>query len=225
MEIVRKTPPITHAGRPADKLRSPAARPGEDRHLDEGEPREYLASNPPPRAAIAPLPTDVATYRCLADPARHISQPGCPMRRLIVFSAAVLLMVGCGEKAKKGSVAGTLKYKGQPVNGATLLLYPVASTGGDAISIPVSQLGTFRSSGVPEGQYKVVVQGRASSGVPAQQQMRPEKAAEAQQKLQQLDAESKPTIPFPDKYKDITQTDLKCTVGKGEVNLDLELTD
>ena len=118
---------------------------------------------------------------------------------------------------------GKVTYKDQPVNGALLQFIPMA--GENTINIPVSQDGTFRSSDVAPGEYKIVVQpGNSGSGVPSLKGMDPAKAAEAKAKLAQME-QSKPTIAFPKKYQSHLTTDLKPTIVKGEQKLDLVLKD
>jgi hypothetical protein len=143
------------------------------------------------------------------------------MRRIVVFSLGFLLLVGCAPKrSPSGVVSGTITYKGQPVNSATLLLHPATGTGG-SFPIAVSEDGTFQTSDVPPGDYKVVVQGRAAdAGVPAATK---DMTAEMKEKYEKL--KGRGTIPFPDKYKQLTSTDLKTTVGAGKQALTLELKD
>ncbi len=89
------------------------------------------------------------------------------MRRSVLVTIGLLLLTGCGPAGHgKGIVKGTITYKGQPVNGATLLLYPAA--GGDIYTpIPVGQDGAFSTADVPLGDYKVVVQGSTgTNGMP-----------------------------------------------------------
>jgi len=145
------------------------------------------------------------------------------MRRIITVSVGLLLLVGCGTKHSGGVLMGTVTYKGQPVNGAVLALIP-ASGEGNGVNIPVTQEGTFRTSDVPPGEYKIVVQGSGGSPTLSLKGMSPAKQAEAKEKLAKL-GETKPTIPFPAKYKSHLTTDLKCTVAQGEQTLPLELKD
>jgi hypothetical protein len=147
------------------------------------------------------------------------------MRRIVAVSLVVLVLAGCGPKGKKsGAVTGKVTYKGQPVNGAALLLYPASGGDTPALTVPVGQDGEFRISDVAPGEYKVVVQGS-----PGAQQvdprmlksMPPEKRAEAEAKLKGMN--TPPTIPFPKKYTDPKTTDLKVTVTDKAETKDLEL--
>jgi len=146
------------------------------------------------------------------------------MRRIVTVSLLALVLAGCGPKrTKSGTVSGKVSYKGQPVNGAALLLYPAA--GGDAaINVGVNQAGEFHIVDVPAGEYKIVVRGTAG----AQQvdprmlkNMPPDKRAEAEAKLK--DMNTPPTIKFPDKYKDPKTTDLKVTITDKNETKDLDL--
>lgn len=140
------------------------------------------------------------------------------------------MVMGCGSKRNQGGVvSGKVTYKGQPVNGATLRFYPVPGPGPD-FSIPAGQDGTFRSSGLPAGEYKIVVEpnqvppggGREMPAIP--KGMDPAKAEEMKQKFQQAYGQDVPTISFPNKYKNAASSDLKITVKEGDqpVNLDLK---
>jgi hypothetical protein len=151
------------------------------------------------------------------------------MKRIILTSIALLLVVGCTSKRNpNGSISGTIHYKGKPVNGATLRLHPVSGEGPD-IPIPVSQEGTFSGYDIPPGEYKIVVE---SQDPPPEALKMPElpkdsaKAEEMKQKFQQMRGQEAPTIPYPNKYKKVESTELRCTVTKGkQEKLVLELKD
>lgn len=145
------------------------------------------------------------------------------MRLLAVSMLGILLLTSCSRyKSANNVVTGTITYKSQPVNGATLLLHPAAGEG-SPISILVNQDGTFRGTDVPAGDYKIVVKGSVGGGEHATKNIPPEKAAQAKEMLDKM--KTNPTISFPDKYKKPESTDLKRTIGKGNENLVLELTD
>jgi hypothetical protein len=153
------------------------------------------------------------------------------MKRAIVVSIGLVLLMGCGGKRNQnGSLSGTIRYNGKPVNGATLLLHP-ASGEGSGVNVPVAQDGTFSLGDVPPGEYKIVVKG---SKPPKEMEkmakppkgMDPAKAAEMEQRYQQVFGKDAPTIAFPDKYKKVESTDLKCTIGQGKKeSLSLDLKD
>jgi hypothetical protein len=146
------------------------------------------------------------------------------MRRTVTVSLGLLLLAGCGSTAApKGTVKGTITYKGQPVNGCALVLYPTADDANSTL-IPVNQEGAFEVSDVPAGAYKVVVQpAETNAGMPSTKGLSPQKAAEAEAKMGALKVN--PTIPIPDKYQDRLKTDLTCTIVKGDQTLKLELKD
>jgi hypothetical protein len=152
------------------------------------------------------------------------------MRRIVIVSVVLLPLLGCGPKRELGgSVSGKVTYKGQPVNGAVLRLYP-ADGEGTVVKVSVGQDGTFHGADLSPGEYKIVVEG---SQIPPDVMKMPEvakgmdpaKAEEMKKKFQQSHQES-PTIAFPNKYKNPATTDLQCKITKGkQENLNLELKD
>jgi hypothetical protein len=146
------------------------------------------------------------------------------MQRLIAVSIGLLLLAGCGSsRAPSGWVSGTITYKGQPVNGAALLLYPTSGALGAEVTIPVTQEGTFRAADVPLGEYKIVVQPNPGDPGPSTKGMTPEQLAKMKDQLDKMKTPA--TITIPEKYKTKDKTDLTVTVTRGEVKLPLELKD
>ncbi|HTU93334.1 MAG TPA: carboxypeptidase-like regulatory domain-containing protein [Gemmataceae bacterium] len=151
------------------------------------------------------------------------------MKRIILLAIGLVLLTGCGSKRNTGgTVSGTIRYKGQPVNGATLHLLPASGKDRLDIPIPVTQEGTFRGTNIPPGEYKIFVEAaklppQAAKGPKIPKNMSPGKAEELKKKYQQAYGNSIPTIAYPDKYKNARTTDLKCTINEGEQNLDLDL--
>jgi hypothetical protein len=151
------------------------------------------------------------------------------MRLIIKVSVGLLLLVvlvGCGpNRSRFGAVSGKLTYKGRPVNDAALLLYPTSGDVTIPIVIPVDHEGTFRITDVPPGEYKIVVQGAEgqTSDMSLLRDIPPEKKAEVKAKLEQQSTPT--TIPFPNKYKDLKTTDLKCTITDKAQPMDLDLKD
>ncbi len=132
------------------------------------------------------------------------------------------MLAGCGSgNSRGGLVEGKLSYKGRPINGAALSLYPQG--GGEPILIPVDQDGLFRSSDIPPGDYTVVVEGTPGDPGPPTAGMPPDKLAKAKEKLAGMS--TPPTIPFPDKYKEPATSDKHVKVVAGKQSMDLDLTD
>src|SRR5438552_18242172 len=78
----------------------------------------------------------------------------------------VLWLCGCGaQRPKIGTASGKITYKGQPLNGAALMLYHTAGDAKNAvpITVPVTQKGEFSIIEVPPGEYKIVVEGTTGS--------------------------------------------------------------
>ena len=143
------------------------------------------------------------------------------MRRLVAISIGLLILVGCRSKVE--SLSGTITYKGQPVNNVMLHLYPVDGKSPD-VPIPVTQEGTFRTTGVKPGEYKVVVIPPQTDDMASKfRNMKGAQAEEAKKKLQQNQSQEKPTIAFPRKYQNTMSSDLKCTITGGQQVLPLEL--
>jgi hypothetical protein len=149
------------------------------------------------------------------------------MRQFVRVSVGLLLLavlVGCGPpRSRAGVVSGKVTYKGRPVGGAALLLYPTDGDLTDPITIPVTEDGEFRIADTPPGEYKVVVQGTAGAAEADLSGMPADKRAKAKEMLGKMN--TPPTIPFPNKYKDQRTTDLRCTITEKNQTLDLELTD
>jgi hypothetical protein len=144
------------------------------------------------------------------------------MRRNVAVALTLVLLAGCsGGKIVKTTLAGKLTYKDQPVNNATLMLYPAA--GGEAVIVPVDKDGNFRAADVPAGDYKIVVQGSAGSPGPDTKGMTKEQLEKMKDQLEKMKTE--PTIAFPDKFKKKESTTLTVSVTKGMPDHPIALTD
>lgn len=91
-----------------------------------------------------------------------------PRWRVGLVCAAILLMVGCSGGHGTASVAGVVLYKGQPVEGATVIFHP---QGADATAKPAQGKSgsggkfttatyfgpTEQAAGAMPGEYKVTV--------------------------------------------------------------------
>lgn len=144
------------------------------------------------------------------------------MRRSVTVLIALLLLVGCRSRSPRCDLSGTITYKGQPVNGASLTLIPTGGKGQEVL-VPVGQDGTFNSADVPVGDYKVVVEGSPGNPGPSTKGMTPDQLAKMKDKLAELKTPA--TIKFPDKYKQPEKTDLKVTATPGQQTVTLELKD
>jgi len=153
------------------------------------------------------------------------------MRQIVKVCFGLLMLavvVGCGSRSKSGVVSGKVTYKSQPVGGAALLLYAAGNAAASPITIPVDDEGAFRITDVPQGEYKVVVQGTTGSSEVSEmdtnmKDLSAEQQAEMKQKLAQMNTPA--TMKFPDKYKDLKRTTLTCTVTDKNETLDFPLTD
>jgi hypothetical protein len=146
------------------------------------------------------------------------------MRRFITISLGLLLLAGCGRGGGNHSISGTITYKGEPVNGAALKFSPTGENKAGVFHVPVSQDGTFRTDAVPPGEYRVAVEpSTGSSGIPSTQGMDPAKGAEMEAKFEKM--RGKPTIPFPEKYRKVGTTDLRCNITSKHQALKFELKD
>jgi hypothetical protein len=145
------------------------------------------------------------------------------MRQLLTLSIGLLFLAGCASKQVGGALTGTITYNGQPVNGALLRFDPTGATTGNPVDIPVDQEGKFSTTGVPPGDYRIMVTGMGGSeGIPSTKGMDPAKAAAMQEKFEMM--KQKPTIAFPQKYTSLATSDLtiKVTPGKQTANLVLK---
>ncbi|HZY84005.1 MAG TPA: carboxypeptidase-like regulatory domain-containing protein [Gemmataceae bacterium] len=146
------------------------------------------------------------------------------MRRTLTVLVVALLLVGCGPKrAPSGTVSGTVTYKGRPVNGAVLHFYPAKGGATETVMIPVNQEGAFDASGVPPGDYKVVVQPSAGTSGPSTKGMSKAKLDEMKGKLDEMKTPA--TIPIPKKVQDVGSTNLTCSVTTGKQDVTLEVKD
>jgi hypothetical protein len=158
-----------------------------------------------------------------------LSIPGVPMRQIVRVCLGLLLvavlLVGCGHKRRSGAASGKITYKGQPVNDAALLLYPAGGGAAEPITIPVTADGSFRISDLPKGEYKIVVQGKEGQGSDAELLKNVPREKQEEVKKMMAGQASAKTISFPNKYKDLKTTDLKCQITDRDQTLNLELKD
>src|SRR5262249_49397884 len=112
---------------------------------------------------------------------------GVPMRQMVSVIIGLLMLgvlVGCGPKRPKiGVVSGKLTYKGRPLSGAALLLYPPNDSDANPLNISVDQEGNFRIADIPTGEYKIVIEGTEGAVQADLRNIPPEKLAEVKEKL------------------------------------------
>ncbi len=86
----------------------------------------------------------------------------------IVLLLPLTIVLGCGPRLNLGSVSGTITYKGQPVEGATVTFLPTSPDGVLAVSTtdaagkytlaaPVQLKGRRVAAGAFAGKYTVTV--------------------------------------------------------------------
>jgi len=141
--------------------------------------------------------------------------------------------IGCSNPdAKYTKVEGTITYKGQPVDGATVTFRPVDSTGEVAGGKTdasgkftlSSSAATKEGTGALPGEYVVLVMKREAQFDPnAEARQRDEDAyARGEITNEQLDARNRtrpalgPISVLPEKYNDPRAAVLKATVKQGK---------
>lgn len=146
------------------------------------------------------------------------------MRRFLALFLGILFLAGCGSKTKQ--VTGKLIYKGQPVNNVMLHFYPTSDKEkNQPVDIPVKQDGTFITTGLPVGDYKVVVTPPPPIDDMASKMrgMKGPQAEEAKAKLGQNQGQPKASVDVPKKYQDVRTTDLTCNIAGGQQDVTLEM--
>lgn len=150
------------------------------------------------------------------------------MRMLPVMSAVVLLVVaGCQSKPtdptrpKTVPVSGVVTYKGQPVEGATIMFVSTAGKRGAVATTDASgkfTMTTFEpKDGAIPGTYQVAIQKTIVEGAP------PEGATG---KAGEEPPAGTPKDLLPAKYKDASKSGLTVEVKEGGTkDLKFELTD
>ena len=155
---------------------------------------------------------------------------------VIFLALFVLVQIGCSNPdSKYMKVDGTITYKGAPVDGATVIFYPVSSEGETASGITdaggrytvTSPQAVSGGSGVLPGDYIVTVVKREAAP-PDPDQVAFEKNEIDYDELQRrLSAKANapgaaraaaPKDLLPAKYKQQGTSDLKVTVAAGKVS-------
>jgi hypothetical protein len=152
------------------------------------------------------------------------------LQKYFLLAAVVgLVMSGCGGK-KDSLLAGKVLYKDQPVTGGTVSLVAASPDAPKERAGPypgtISPQGTYVVSGVPAGEYRVVVETRSIQGMSKGYPSLPPGVRPA------FDADSLGSganaphyVEIPWQYSDPTQTPLRVTVTGGHQTEDLRLND
>ena len=146
-----------------------------------------------------------------------------------MISWCLLLALGCS--AQKGpataKVSGVVTYKGQPVDGATVVFAPPA--GGRPGTATTDAQGRYELSsygekdGAVPGDYKVTVQKTKTEG--AEPNLTYEQMNEMQSRGEDIPGPVSINL-LPEKYLSAATTDLNATVKPGTQNdIPLELKD
>ena len=126
---------------------------------------------------------------------------------MVGASLALTALFGCGGDSNKATLSGKVTYKGAPVPGGTLTLYPES---GPAYPISLHADGTFSVSDVPVGPMGVGI----DTGGPAA-------AASAGPGMSNLP----PHVDVPLKYKDPKTSHLTWDVKGGHNTKEFDLSD
>ena len=142
----------------------------------------------------------------------------------LIATLFVLLLIGCGESHDVAAVTGTVTYKGQPVEGATVAFHganaKVLATGTTDASGKFKLTSYAPGDGAAPGSYKVTVTKQQLSGKVATGPLSMEDAAK------QGATAVKETNTLPVKYQAADTTPLNAMVEKGKPNdIPLALTD
>jgi hypothetical protein len=148
-------------------------------------------------------------------------------------AAAVCVLAGCTGSdgmPPSGVLKGTVKYKGQPVPGGSVIVYPAGGGGRDGAGL-ISPDGRYAVYEAPLGAVKVVVRGvdaKTASAAMYPGQTIPKGAkvtgAPPEARMGGGGPPAKPII-LPAKYAQMETTPLTFTVAKGDNTFDIELTD
>lgn len=143
---------------------------------------------------------------------------------MLAPALVILLLIGCSEKETTGRVqaTGSVNYKGQPVEGASVILSPEggatpAATGKTDGSGQFT-LSTSAGDGVVPGKYKVMV---------SKTETTTEEIPESDPRYGSVTPKTTVKDHLPAKYKDPAKSGLTVEIRDGEDNVlpPFELTD
>jgi hypothetical protein len=147
------------------------------------------------------------------------------MSVFVFIVGGALLTAGCGGK---GTVAGTVKYKGTPIPSGTIMFTPESGVG--LINAPITD-GKYAADNVPTGTAKVTVtsmytprNSNPMMGPKGKGKMTPPADAPPEaRKAFEKKTEYKKGLKIPDKYADPEQSGLTYTVQSGMQTKDFNL--
>lgn len=149
---------------------------------------------------------------------------------LVGLPLALFLLSGCSGGSKAATVSGKVMYKGQPVTGGTLTLYPTDGKGGNSL-IPIKPDGTFSTTDVPPGAKQVSIETESIKGAPTGgYNQKPPPGAKppdgAAPKMPDIDTSNQPKyVKIPKKYDNPKTSGLTWDIGKSKNTKDFDLTD
>jgi hypothetical protein len=156
--------------------------------------------------------------------------------RAVLLASLIVLVLGLAgcRKAKQEPMTGKVIYDGQPVTGGMMKLH--APGGKITIPITIKNDGTFTTTDVPPGEYKVTVETESvkEQPDPASPKMpkdfkppTPPKDVKVPPEIDlKVDRKGKAVyVKIPLKYADVKSTDLTWTVGTGKNDKVFELKD
>jgi len=152
------------------------------------------------------------------------------MKHVALLPLVVLVLAGCSSgtgRAPTYPVSGTVKMKGQPLAGATVVFVPVEGASHEAAMGISDASGKFKlttfsaDDGAQEGNYRIKVLKFDNSKATKQEVI----SYEQEQKMQF--GEERPTPPakntLPKKYESEATSGIIHTVPKGASTLDISI--
>jgi hypothetical protein len=127
------------------------------------------------------------------------------------------LAAGCG--ASNGEVTGTVSYNGSNLKGGTISF--VSASGGQSITAPIQQDGTYKIEKMPTGEVKVVVETKSLEKRASAHEYSPPSDAVGTKGFHAHDGRE--FVAIPRKYEILESTDLTYTVVKGKQKKDFTL--
>ena len=140
-----------------------------------------------------------------------------PARLLSILGLLFLLSTGCGgvtDAPDRRIVKGTVTFNGEPLEGAVIRFKPQPSGPIAAGKVINGTYEVTNKGGVPIGKHRVEIKGA------------PILPADTEGKsLGQIDAETKPAIPIPDKYHAKSELEADVEPGSDPLIVDFELNE